>query len=190
MALNSFHLYLICSRRKHTHTIHLTGNFLLISSLISQSLFWSQSNSCLVDLISGERKSLSLSLISLSPSFSFSHLFRPLISLNPTILQNLFDSDVYVEKLGFDLDEKPCGNMSDARKLFDESPVLELVSRNLIFGRLCSGRECGMWRMPSLYMSLVRKSYWKKYKEKKLAVSFETWQENHWQNDLVLKSHA
>ena len=76
--------------------------------------------------------------ISLSLSnFTFS------ISLNPTILQNLFDSDVYVEKLGFDLDEKQCGNMSDTRKLFDESPVLELVSWNLIFGRLCSGRECG-----------------------------------------------
>ena len=69
-----------------------------------------------------------------------------------------FDSDVYVQKLGFDfilkkekrkmklgfdLDEQPCGNMSDARKFFDESPLLELVSWNLIFGRLCSGRECG-----------------------------------------------
>ena len=54
-----------------------------------------------------------------------------------------FDSDVYVQKLGFDLDEQPWGNMSDARKFFDESPLLELVSWNLFFGRLCSGRECG-----------------------------------------------
>ena len=54
-----------------------------------------------------------------------------------------FDSDVYVQKLGFDLEEQPWGNMSDARKFFDESPLLELVSWNLFFGRLCSGRECG-----------------------------------------------
>ena len=54
-----------------------------------------------------------------------------------------FDSDVYVQKLGFDLDEQPWGNMSDARKFFDECPLLELVSWNLFFGRLCSGRECG-----------------------------------------------
>uniref|UniRef100_A0A7N2N0W8 Cullin-4 n=1 Tax=Quercus lobata TaxID=97700 RepID=A0A7N2N0W8_QUELO len=47
-----------------------------------------------------------------------------------------FDSDIYVQKLGFDLDEQPCGNMSDARKFFDKSPLLELVSWNLIFGRL------------------------------------------------------
>ena len=47
------------------------------------------------------------------------------------------------KKLGFDLDEQPWGNRSDARKFFDESPLLELVSWNLFFGRLCSGRECG-----------------------------------------------